>query len=141
LRGQQSARSMPPRREVRGSSLAAHVNGKDSCAGALRSRACNASELSSPGMVVGCHHKRLRLLHVALESDEIAEADPLVSAHLQNALDVAYAQTGNAQKRFPCRAVDVDREMLAMSECPGKLGIDFEVELSAAALVRTARQR
>ena len=69
--------------------------------------------------------------HLVTYARQVGEAQPVVTARLEDAVDPGDAQPRDAEQQVPVGAVDVDRETRAVLQRPGELGIEPQIELAA----------
>ena len=83
-------------------------------------------------MPVGGDQEIARLAKITAQPLQIGIAQRLMPPRSENALDIAYPQSGHPKQHLPVGAIDVDRETLAMVQCPCELGIDRERQTAIA---------
>ena len=85
------------------------------------------------------HDERPRARKGARQPRNVVEPQLAEPARGDDAVDRANAETRHSQQRLAIGAIDVDRELLAVFERPGELGID--VETGASRMARPRRDR
>ncbi|MDV7390528.1 hypothetical protein RZS08_04200, partial [Arthrospira platensis SPKY1] len=68
------------------------------------------------------------------QAGEIGHVQAAEAAGLEDALDIAHAEPGHAQEHFAVGAVHIHWEGLRMTQRPGQLGVEREVEIGLAGI-------
>jgi hypothetical protein len=84
---------------------------------------------------VGGDDERLGALDRAADALDVVQGQPGLGSGLQDAVDAARAQARRAQQGLAVGGVDVDREVAAMAQGPGGLGIDLRSRSSPGATI------